>query len=218
MASYTEENYLKAIFKLADENGEVSISDLSQFLEVSKPTVNSMAKNLQKNNWVNYEKYKPLRLTPEGKSRAGLIVRKHRLTEMFLVEKMGFSWEEVHEIAEQVEHIQSNALFERMDELLGYPSTDPHGSPIPDKKGSLKQVYRQKLSDGNIGDKLKIVGLTNSSVDFLHFLNSKNLKLGSVLYIKHKEPYDGSETLNLSDNQELILSALVCEQLLVTPV
>ncbi|MFD1315714.1 metal-dependent transcriptional regulator [Namhaeicola litoreus] len=215
MASFTEENYLKAIFKLADQNSEVSISDLSIFLKVSKPTVNSMVKNLQKNGWLNYEKYKPLSLTKKGEKLAGLVVRKHRLTEMFLVEKMGFSWEEVHEIAEQVEHIQSPLFFDRMDELLGFPSADPHGSPIPDKEGVIEYHPLRRLKDASIGEILRFAGLTNSSIDFLKYLNGKNIELGIEIRVLKTEPYDGSMTVKIGEKQKEVLSSKVCEQLLV---
>ena len=118
MASQTEENYLKSLFNLANEAGEVNISELAQQMQVSMPTVNSMVKTLQKNGWLIYEKYKPVTLTSEGKKEAALVIRKHRLTEMFLVKRMGFGWEEVHEIAEQIEHIHSPKFFERMDEMI----------------------------------------------------------------------------------------------------
>src|SRR5690554_5071810 len=134
MESPTEENYLKALFKLSDEKGQINISELSSEMGVSMPTANSMVKKMDGQGWLRYEKYKPLTITPKGKKRASLIIRKHRLTEMFLVEKMGFSWESVHEIAEQVEHLQSEVFFDRMDELLGYPKIDQQGSPIPDKE------------------------------------------------------------------------------------
>jgi DtxR family Mn-dependent transcriptional regulator len=115
MASPTEENYLKALFNLANEQGEINATDLSSILQVSTPTVNSMVRNLCKQGLVNYEKYKPISLTAKGKREAALVIRKHRLTEMYLVEKMGFGWEMVHEIAEQIEHIKSPVFFDRMD-------------------------------------------------------------------------------------------------------
>src|SRR6478672_4911717 len=121
MHSYTEENYLKALFNLANEKGEVGPNELSKQLAIKMPTVNSMMKKLADKKLVYYESYKPLRLTEKGKKEAGLIIRKHRLTEMFLVQKMGFGWENVHEIAEQVEHIHSPDFFQKMDELLGFP-------------------------------------------------------------------------------------------------
>lgn len=131
MASSTEENYLKALFNFCNTEGEVKLSQISDILKVSKPTANSMVKNLRKQGLVNYEKYQPLSLTEKGKKVAALVVRKHRLTEMFLYQKMGFTAEEVHEIAEQMEHIDAPKLFDKMDELLGFPEVDPHGSPIP---------------------------------------------------------------------------------------
>ena len=138
MNSLTEENYLKALFNLSQEDGEVSVNELSKHLQIKMPTVTSMMKKLGEKKLVNYESYKPLKLTEKGRREAGLIIRKHRLTEMFLVEQMSFGWEQVHEIAEQIEHIHSPEFFEKMDELLGYPKFDPHGSPIPDKTGQME--------------------------------------------------------------------------------
>ena len=133
MNSSIEENYLKALFHLS-KNGEeeVAVKDLSERLNIKMPTVNSMMKKLAEKELVHYTSYKPLRLTQKGLIKAALIVRKHRLTEMFLVEKMDFGWEEVHEVAEQIEHIQSPLFFDKMDQMLNYPRFDPHGSPIPD--------------------------------------------------------------------------------------
>lgn len=195
MASQTEENYLKALFHLSTDTDEVNISVLSSFLKVSKPTANSMIKNLQKKGMVKYQKYKPLVLTDEGKTAAALIVRKHRLTEMYLVEKMGFSWEQVHEIAEQVEHVKSEAFFERMDELLGNPNFDPHGSPIPDRNGEIDKENFKTLSECSQGSKVAIAALRHSSIDFLSFLDARGLSIGSELEIKSIESYDGSLTI-----------------------
>ena len=137
MYSLTEENYLKALFNIANETGEVNVAVLSKRLDIKMPTVTSMMKKLSEKKLVHYESYKPLHLTEKGKKEAGLIIRKHRLIEMFLVDKMKLGWEDVHDIAEQIEHIQSSVFFEKMDELLGYPKVDPHGSPIPDKNGKV---------------------------------------------------------------------------------
>ncbi|MEZ4994575.1 MAG: metal-dependent transcriptional regulator [Saprospiraceae bacterium] len=126
------------------ENSRISMTDLSIKLAVSKPTAN-MIKNLEEHGWVIYRKYQPVELTEAGRKMAALIIRKHRLTEMFLHEVMGFGWEEVHEIAEQIEHIHSEKLFTRMDEMLNYPASDPHGSPIPDKQGNIPEQQYQTL-------------------------------------------------------------------------
>ena len=215
MDSPTEENYLKALFKLADEKGHLSISELSAAMHVSMPTANSMVKKLDAQGWLKYEKYKPLVITPKGKKRASLIIRKHRLTEMFLVEKMGFSWEDVHEIAEQVEHVRSEAFFDRMDELLGFPKIDPHGSPIPDKEGNTENQALLALTNCGEGQSVTLRALTQSDVGLLNFLNTKSISLGTVLKIIYKEPYDGSLQIVYGDDQKETLSQVICEKLLV---
>lgn len=215
MASQTEENYLKSLFNLANENNEVNISELASQMQVSMPTVNSMVKTLQKNEWLIYEKYKPVTLTPKGKKEAALIIRKHRLTEMFLVNKMGFGWEEVHEIAEQVEHIHAPKFFERMDEMMGFPTIDPHGSPIPDKQGRIQEINYLTLSKCKAGQTVILAALTNSSTEFLEFLNGRNLSLGTELKILSKEAYDQSIVVNYLGHSSETLSEKVCEKLLV---
>jgi DtxR family Mn-dependent transcriptional regulator len=164
---------------------------------------------------VFYKSYKPLRLTAKGKKAAGMIIRKHRLTEMFLVEKMGFGWESVHEIAEQVEHIQSTIFFEKMDELLGYPKIDPHGSPIPDRNGRMSLKPYHKLSDCKVGETVRLSAVIHSSSDFLKFLNSRDLKLGLKLKIKSKEAFDNSMIVSYGKRNAETLSHTVCERLLV---
>ena len=215
MASHTVENYLKALFALANEAGEVGISDLSDHLAVSKPSVNSMAKALQHDGFLKYEKYKPLKLTVKGKKAAALVVRKHRLTEMFLVEQMGFGWDEVHDIAEQVEHVKAPAFFDRMDELVGFPTVDPHGSPIPDAQGNVLEIDCVKLSECAVGEKVSLVGLSQSSKSLLTFLDSHGIALGHMFDIRDVEPFDGSMTVVHQGAKDQIFSLKVCERLLV---
>jgi len=215
MPSQTEENYLKALFTLENDSGEVNLSDLSSMLSVSKPSVNSMVKSLQKQGFVYYQKYKPLKLSEEGRKIAALILRKHRLTEMYLVEKMGFGWEEVHEIAEQVEHVKSSMFFDRMDELLDHPIIDPHGSPIPDKDGNIILQNNHPLSACISGDKVRLAALEHSSSDFLEFLNSRELKLNTRLEVISLERYDGSMVISYENHPSETLSAKVCEKLMV---
>jgi DtxR family Mn-dependent transcriptional regulator len=215
MHSYTEENYLKALFNLANEKGEVGPNELSKQLAIKMPTVNSMMKKLADKKLVYYESYKPLRLTEKGKKEAGLIIRKHRLTEMFLVQKMAFGWEQVHEIAEQIEHIQSPLFFEKMDEMLGYPKIDPHGSPIPDKTGKIDWVRYEKLSDCRAGETVKLAAVIHSTDEFLSFLNSRQLHLGLKIKIKTVEKFDGSMVVSYQKNQSETLSHMVSERLLV---
>jgi len=215
MHSYTEENYLKALFNLADEKGEVSVNELSKGLGIKMPTVNSMMKKLAAQKLVHYESYKPLRLTEKGKREAGLIIRKHRLTEMYLAEKMGFGWEEVHAIAEQVEHIQSPEFFERMDALLGCPKTDPHGSPIPDKNGKIEWLQYSKLSECKAGETVKLAAVLHTSPDFLKFLNSRELQLGHKITILSVEPFDQSMVISYGKRHQEVISSLASERLLV---
>ena len=214
MATSTEENYLKTLLKLSQKTGEVSISELSRALEVSKPTANSMVKNLKSQGFITYEKYKPLSLTSEGRKAAALILRKHRLTEMYLVEKMGFGWEEVHEIAEQVEHIKSPAFFDRMDELMDFPSTDPHGSPIPDKHGKIEALTNKRLIDCTPGAEVILSALGESSKEFLEFLDGMGLILGVRMRIISISAFDQSVSVSFDDKHEF-LSSKVSERLLV---
>lgn len=218
MNSLVEENYLKALFHLSKNGkGDVNVKDLSKHLGIKMPTVNSMMKKLAEKDLVIYESYKPLRLADKGILKASLIVRKHRLTEMFLVEKMGFGWEQVHEIAEQIEHIQSPIFFDKMDEILNYPKFDPHGSPIPDKEGNFDLVSFKKLAEFQPGDSIEICAVLYSSDDFLSFLNSKKLSLGSALKIIEIENFDKSMKVEYADKTE-VFSSLITEKLLVKKV
>jgi len=214
MNSLTEENYLKALYHLVNENDEVSVNDLSRQLNIKMPSVNSMIKKFADKNWVKYESYKPIKLTESGKKEASLIVRKHRLTEMFLVEKMGFGWENVHEIAEQLEHIHSDIFFDKMDEILNYPKVDPHGEPIPDKDGNIIQPDLKKLSKCKENETVELASVTTSSEEFLNFLNKRNLSLGTIIKVLQKEDFDQSIKV-FYNNQEENFSKTVCDRLLV---
>ena len=214
MNSLTEENYLKAIYNLVNDNDEVSVNDLSRQLNIKMPSVNSMIKKFADKKWVKYESYKPIKLTESGKKEASLIVRKHRLTEMFLVEKMGFGWENVHEIAEQLEHIHSEVFFDKMDEILNYPKVDPHGEPIPDKDGNVIQPDFKKLSKCQENDRVELASVTTSSEEFLSFLNKRNLSLGTEIKVLQREDFDQSMKVFYNDQEENF-SKTVCDRLLV---
>lgn len=215
MASPTVENYLKAILKLMDENGRVNVSALSEALGVSKPSTSSMVKKLHEQGLVRYEKYRPLEMTEKGRKQAALIIRKHRLTERFLVEIMGFGWEEVHVIAEQIEHIKSPVFFERMDKLMDSPSFDPHGSPIPDRDGNIPNSRGRQLSNCEAGETVELLALNHDSNDFLRYLNERQLRLGSKLKIAQKEAFDGSLVV-VHDGTTTTLSKTAAEKLMVT--
>lgn len=215
MATNVKENYLKAIYYLDRKNANISLSDLSKEMGVSIPTVNSMVKSLQEEKWVVYQKYKPLKLTSKGRKKAALIIRKHRLTEMFLEKVMGFGWEEVHDIAEEIEHVKVEKFFDRMDELLGFPSTDPHGSPIPDKNGVIQSKSFELLSDLKQGDSARICALKDSSQEFLLYLNRQGIKLGTSIEILRVESFDKSLKVSVENDTIMLLSHNVSSRLLV---
>jgi DtxR family Mn-dependent transcriptional regulator len=215
MPSVTKENYLKALYTLHQKSTEISVSDLGQLLDVSKPSVSDMVKKLQGKGWVAYEKYKPLHLTELGEQAAALVIRKHRLAEMFLVQVMGFGWEEVHDVAEELEHIKSQKLFDRMDELMGFPSIDPHGSPIPDKEGNLNSLEYQTLSSVPVGSTVIFRALKDSSVEFLMYLNKKDLKLGASIHLESIEPFDKSMLVHFADQRSQVFTDRVASRLLV---
>ena len=214
MISLTEENYLKAIFHLMNTENTVTINELSKFLNVKMPSVNNMMKKFAEKGWVIYESYKPLKITDSGKKQAALVVRKHRLTEMFLVEKMNFGWETVHEIAEQLEHIHSETFFDKMDELLNYPKYDPHGEPIPDKEGNIIAQDLKKLSNCKVGESVVFTAVTITDEDFLNFLNKKKLVLGKEIKVLNIEKFDKSMLVKIQE-EEIVLSTIVCDKILV---
>ena len=214
MKSLNEENYLKAIFHLIDKDDTFTVNELSKILNIKMPSVNSMMKKFSQKNWVIYESYKPIKITALGKKEAAHVVRKHRLTEMFLVEKMGFGWEVVHEIAEQLEHIHSEIYFDKMDELLNYPKVDPHGEPIPDKQGNIIQQNLTKLSECKAGNSAILSAVIDSSDEFLTYLNHRNLSLNSELKILEVEKFDQSMKIEFDGKTET-LSKMVCDKILV---
>lgn len=215
MATETKENYLKAIYFLDQKDPNISVTAIANELQLSKPTVNDMVKKLKAKGWLKYERYKPLKLTDAGRKTAALIIRKHRLTEMFLVQVMGFGWEEVHEIAEEIEHVNSDKFFDRMDEILGFPTADPHGSPIPDKEGNTNSPDYQLLSSLPVNSKVILRGLRESSKEFLLFLNNKQIQLGTEIHLHHIEAFDKSMMVSYDAFSEVQLSYSVCSRLLV---
>ncbi len=215
MATQTKENYLKAIYFLQQKDKEVSLTALGKLMKVSKPTVNNMVKKLANNGWINYQKYKPIKLSKRGNIKAALIVRKHRLTEMFLVQIMGFGWEEVHVIAEEMEHLKSELLFDRMDDILGHPTVDPHGSPIPDKNGITSDKKYLNMADLNAGTKIRLCAIRDSSVDLLTLLNEKEIKLGTTFQVNKIETFDKTMIVNYGKYKNISLSHEVCKRFLV---
>ena len=212
--SHIQENYLKALYHLTVDKKDVTVNELAKKMELKMPSVTSMMQKMADEKLIKYEKYKPIKLTDKGKKMAGLIVRKHRLTEMFLVNVMNFGWEEVHEIAEQIEHIKSPAFFKKMDEMLGSPTKDPHGSAIPDASGNIREEVHKSLAEVACGELVKVIALEQSNDDFLRFLNSKKIHLGSAMKVLEKEAFDGSMVVEMN-NKRIVLSAMVASSLFI---
>ncbi|MCP9755626.1 metal-dependent transcriptional regulator [Lacihabitans sp. CCS-44] len=215
MMTLTEENYLKALFHLSTENEEVSVLDLSKSLTIKMPTVNSMVKKLSGKGLISYEKYKPLMLTQSGRRAAGLIIRKHRLVEMFLVQHLGFGWDEVHEIAEQIEHIKSQRFFDRIDQLLDFPKVDPHGSPIPDINGDIAVQNYMKLEECAEKQIAMFMSVGSSQDSFLKLIDKLNLKLGDKVEILEIQDFDKTMRVLVNDASEKTLSQMVAANILV---
>lgn len=212
--SQTEENYLKAIFKICERNGKAaSTNAISNAMNTSAASVTDMIKRLEKKEFIHYERYKGVTLTETGNNIATSLIRKHRLWEVFLLEKLDFSWDEVHEVAEQLEHIRSPKLVERLERYLGYPKFDPHGDPIPDAEGRFtyrKQILLTKL---NKGDKGVIVGVYEHSPAFLQFLDQLGLVLGASVEILEKYDFDESLRVMINDQKEWTISKKVSQNL-----
>lgn len=213
--SFTEENYLKAIYHLnADESGTVSTNALSESLNTKAASVTDMLKKLAEKELINYEKYQGVTLTLIGKQKAIHIIRKHRLWEVFLMEKLSFKWDEVHDLAEELEHIHSEKLINQLEEFLDFPETDPHGDPIPDKNGVLKSQELVPISKMNIGELGKISGVREHSKDFLQYLEKTGLILGENIKIIDKINFDGAVIIAFA-NKEQTISREVAKNLLI---
>lgn len=214
--SETEENYLKAVFYICQaEDKTASTNAISARLQTTAASVSDMIKKLAEKDLISYEKYKGVSLTREGKQIAIRLIRKHRLWEVFLVEKLGFKWDEVHDVAEQLEHIKSPELIKKLDIFLGFPRFDPHGDPIPDEEGKMQNLALQKLSICIEGEAVVLMGVSDSSVDFLQYLNELGLHLGLELTVGKKFPFDQSQELLLAGNKQIVVSQQVASFLLV---
>ena len=216
--SLTEEDYLKAIFYLSDYDFEkgVSTNDIAKRIEISAASVSDMMKKLSQKKMINYVKYKGVTLTEEGKQYAIDIIRKHRLWETFLVEKLKFSWDEVHEIAEQLEHIQSIKLTNRLDEFLDFPAFDPHGDPIPNEKGEITRQKRMSLKISPLHTVLKVVAVHESTPLFLKYLNKIQVNIGTQIKVIDKIAFDESLEIEIDAQKILMVSKEVAENIFVT--
>ena len=216
MHSFTEENYLKAIYKLQEQTSErVNNSDLAKALSIHSATVTDMLKKMSQKKLILYEKSKGFKLTEKGRKIAVNTLRKHRLWEVFLVNNLGFRWDEVHEMAEELEHIKSEDLIRRLDNFLGHPKADPHGDPIPNEKGEFMKSEAILLSKLKAGSKARFVGITDHSTAFLSYLDKIGLALGDTIKVRSIEEFDQSYILQLKSKKEQIVSSRVTNGILV---
>lgn len=213
MITLTEENYIKAIYHLGKYGKEtVNTNAIAKALDTKASSVTDMVKKLADKEYLNYKKYQGAVLTEKGKRIAVNIVRKHRLWEVFLVEKLNFSWDEVHDVAEHLEHIKSEKLINELDAFLEYPTRDPHGDPIPDKHGNFKTIDKITLAQSEIGTTYQCIGVVDTSSNFLKYLDSNNIGLGTTIEVLHKEPFDKSVKIKLH-NTEMVVSQNVAKNL-----
>ena len=215
MMTFSEENYLKTIYHLtSSSNREVSTNEIAEMIATKASSVTDMLRKLADKGLLNYKKYQGVSLTEKGKLSAKMIVRKHRLWEVFLVEKLNFSWDEVHDIAEQLEHIKSEQLINKLDDFLGNPTEDPHGDPIPDANGKIIKIEKLLLSELPQNQIGICVGVKDSSTEFLKYLDKNQIALGTKIEILTKEEFDQSLKIRV-ENQELIISNKIASNLFV---
>jgi len=215
MLSFTEENYLKAIYHLSESGSKaVLTNEIAELLNTKAASVTDMIKKLSVKTLITYEKYYGVKLTTHGKTEALLIIRKHRLWETFLVQKLAFTWDEVHEIAEQLEHIQSPLLIEKLDAFLGFPKSDPHGEPIPNNKGKMKAQPQHPLDRIQVGYSGTIIAVKDSDPNLLKYLDKIGATPGKKIKLVSREAYDESMEIEVN-RQRISISKEVSKNILV---
>ncbi len=216
MYTRTEENYLKAIYSLSKKEGkDVSTNSIADRLDTKASSITDMIKKLSAKKLVSYTKYKGVNLTKKGEKIAVEIIRNHRLWEVFLVDKLQFKWDEVHELAEQLEHVKSEKLINNLEAFLGFPKFDPHGDPIPDRLGVLPKREESKTLDEMLEDeKGVIVGVKNSEIEFLQFLEEHDLTLGKTITVQKRFSFDSSKVIGLN-GESITLSEQVCKNIIL---
>ena len=214
MNSQSEEDYLKAVYHLQRENKSVSTNAIASYLEMKPSSVSDMLKKLADKKLIYYKKYKGSSLTKKGKLIALSIIRKHRLWETFLVDKLGFGWGHVHNIAEQLEHIDSEELIDKLDAFLQFPKYDPHGDPIPGKDGVIEALNQKLLIELQKSDKGIITGVKKGTPSLLNYLDKEKIKLGDSIKVLEIREFDGS-FLILINEKKIMLSEKICQNLLL---
>ena len=213
--SNSEENYLKTIYHLQTKDDNVTTNELAGKLQAKPASITDMMKKLKTRKLVNYQPYRGFRLTPEGKKVALSIIRRHRLWEYFLAEKLKFNWDEVHEVAEQLEHVSNKKLVDKLDEFLAYPKFDPHGDPIPDTNGKMEASKQISLSELQINKPAKICYIANQSELLLEHLQEKKIKMDAMIVVKRKFSYDDSLEIKLDNKVMLTISGQLAKNIFV---
>jgi DtxR family Mn-dependent transcriptional regulator len=213
--SVTEENYIKAIYHLQQTDGNVTTNEVAEMLHTKAASVTDMLKKLNAKSIVNYEKYQGFTLSDEGRKIALSIVRKHRLWEYFLVEKLQFGWDEVHEVAEELEHISSHKLVEKLDAYLEYPKFDPHGDPIPDVNGKMVFQPQINLTDLPLNEFAEVTAVGSQSTELLELLKHKKIAIGTKIIIKKKFLFDNSVEIKLQNQAAFTISQQLAQALFV---
>jgi DtxR family Mn-dependent transcriptional regulator len=215
--SFTEENYLKSIYHLSEGGAhEVSTNAIADDLNTKAASVTDMIKKLSNKEVVFYKKYKGVNISPTGKIAALRVIRKHRLWEVFLVDKMKFNWDEVHEVAEQLEHIKSPLLIQRLDEFLGHPIIDPHGDPIPDENGEFKSKPQISLCDAQLHHEGILMSVKDTSTPFLQYLDKIGAYIGAHIKVMDRVVFDGSHEILLDNKRTLFVSKEVAQNILIS--
>ncbi len=214
--SFSEENYLKAIYHLGSEGNKISPTAIADELNNNPASVIDMLKKLTEKKLISYDKKKGAKLTASGIKAAMEIVRKHRLWEVFLLEKLGYKWDEVHNIAEQLEHVGNFELADRLEKFLGFPDYDPHGDPIPKGDGKIAEVFKTMLLEVETGKQYKVVAVKDTSAEFLHYLQKLGIGIGTRIKVIEKIPFDGSLVVQIGKNINTTISNKFAENVLVT--
>ena len=214
--SKAEEDYIKAIYRLQQENGQVATNAVAQELSTKPASVTDMLKRLKGKKLLHYEPYQEFKLSPEGRKAALGIVRRHRLWEFFLVEKLRLGWDEVHDIAEQLEHVSHQRLIEKLDEFLGFPDTDPHGDPIPDASGRMKVFPRISLALLPLNTPAEVCSVGNQSSEMLELLQHMRIRIGTRLEVKRRFDFDGSAEIKIRNIPLFVISNTMAQNLFVT--
>lgn len=213
--STSEENYLKTIFHLQTKDSNVTTNELAERLHARPASITDMMKKLKTRKLVNYQPYQGFRLTQEGKKAALNIIRRHRLWEYFLAAKLKFNWDEVHEVAEQLEHVSNKKLIDKLDEYLAYPKFDPHGDPIPDTHGKMETSKQISLAELPLNKPARICYVANRSELLLEHLHEKKIKIGASVIVKRKFSYDDSLEIKLENKPALTISGQLAKNIFV---